>query len=222
MQPGELHALFEHRGRLRRDDFGADGTVDDLANFAQHVGVGTAGLGDQTGVRHDTVGKAQSRGFLHLVYVSRIDEEFHRVATSRFRGCGGRSISARANETRCGAFRPASRSEIETLSLGWMSAGANSDIGASTKRRSWSLGCGTCKERVSITSRLKKGRSRSMIRGRYLVREAGLRAAVRRRPIWRSIASNRRIRASAMNSVSISITPFKKKPPLTSPTGSLS
>src|SRR5260370_10700476 len=169
MQPRELLALFEHRGRFGRDDFGDDGAADDVADLAQHFGVGTAGVGDQSGIRGGTVGKAQSDGFLDLVYVSRIDKEFHRVATSRFRGCGGRSISARANETRCGAFRSASRSEIDTLSLGWMSAGANSDIGASTKRRSWRRGCGNCKARLLITSLFQQRKSRSMPPGPTLI-----------------------------------------------------
>src|SRR5580658_6434980 len=99
MEPSELLTFFEHCRRIRRNDLGTDWSVERVADFAQHLSVGTAGLGDQARIRSDAIGETPACGFAYLAGVGRVDKEFHRERTSRLAALG-LSISARASATR--------------------------------------------------------------------------------------------------------------------------
>ena len=84
---------------------------------------------------------------------------------------------------------------------GWRQFGAISAKGPITKRRSWALGCGSCKPSVSRISRPKAMRSRSSARGAF--------RTPLRRPRSRSKASSRDITSPAASAVSTIVMPLR-------------
>src|SRR5581483_11311304 len=135
MNLGELLPLFAHRRGFGRHNFGADRPVNRRADLPQHLGVWAPGLRQQARIGGHTVRQTPTDGFTNFAQVGGVNKKFHFVATSG-RRVRGRNSSARANVTRCGDLSWANSSEMVLFDCGWVSDGASSAIGASTKRRS--------------------------------------------------------------------------------------
>lgn len=81
MQRGEFFAFDNHLVGFERGDFGADGTVDELADAfdvrLEIVVIGFAFFGDERRIGSHAVQHAEAAGFLDFLKVRRINEKFH-------------------------------------------------------------------------------------------------------------------------------------------------
>ena len=92
---GKDRRFAHHAVIVGRGHFGRDRTVDDAADFRDHLDDVAAGLEDQRGIGGDAVQQAQVVEFADILDVGGIDKEFHGCSPSQVRALALRALAAR-------------------------------------------------------------------------------------------------------------------------------